>query len=151
MSLSLEQGIFAEVLNRLNGSALGPNTKPTGLSVDRYRLREVRPENLPHISNYPVAADPSNVGRTTEEAVEVRLALFVQAVLPTDPMDQALDPLWVWANQQLLTDQSLGGLALRVQPSGRNWSANLANRPFGDLDCHFLITYRHQAADPTRA
>jgi hypothetical protein len=147
--ISREQLIFAEVLIRLLGAPLGPIPMPAGLTVDRYRLREIRPETLPHISLYPITADPRNTGGGTEETVEIKLPLFAKPGA-TETVDQALDPLWLWANQQLLTDQSLGGLALRIAPSPRIWSANLAQAPFGDLDCHFLITYRHSAADPTR-
>lgn len=146
---SLEQTILAEVLTRLTGTALGPRVLPAGLSVDRYRLREIRPDTLPHISIYPMTADPSNTGSGTEENLEIKLALFAKAGT-NETTDQALDPLWLWACQQLLTDQSLGSLARRVAPTSRIWSANLAQAPFGDLDCHFLITYRHQAADPSR-
>ena len=149
MSISIEQAILAEVLNRLTGTPLGPLLMPASLSVDRYRLLEIRPETLPHLSIYPVTAEASSVGRT-QETTEVRLALFAKAGPPPDSVDQALDPLWLWACQQLLTDQSLGSLATRVEPSHRIWSANLAQRPFGDLDCHFLITHRHLAADPSR-
>jgi hypothetical protein len=88
-------------------------------------------------------------GSSAEASLTAKLALWVKGQ-PEVPVDADLDPVWLWAHQQLMTDESLGGLSLRIEPVQKVWGFNLAQAPFGDLDLHYLITYRHQAADPTR-
>lgn len=150
MTISREQLILAEVATRLQGTPLGPHPMPAGLTVDRYRTIELKPANLPHASIYPVTATDESIGGGTETQTEVRLALWAKPGAG-ESVDQALEPLWLWATQQLLTDQSLGGLARRVAPVSRVWSAAIPQaQPFGDLDLHFLITHRHMAADPSQ-
>jgi hypothetical protein len=150
MTTSREQLILAEVETRLKGAPLGPHPMPAGLTVDRYRTLELKPANLPHISIYTVTATSDSIGGGSETQTEVKLAHWAKPGAG-ESVDQALDPLWLWSTQQLLTDQSLGGLARRVAPASRVWSAAIPQaQPFGDLDAHFLITHRHMAADPSQ-
>lgn len=147
---SREQQILDAAEARLQGAPLGPLAMPTGLTVSRYRTLELQPANLPHLSLYTVTASTESVGGGSETQTEIKVALWAKPG-PGQSLDQALDPLWLWVVQQLLTDQSLGGLARRVAPTHRVWSAAVPQaQPMGDLDAHFLITHRHQAADPTQ-
>jgi hypothetical protein len=148
MTLSREQTILAELLTRLNGSALGPVSRPAGLSVDRSRMRELAPIHLPAISIYPLTADPERKGTLCEKTLTVKIVLFVKGTASV-PIDQDLDPLAQWVHQQLTTDESLGGLAIRVEPAEQIWGFALHQAPFGDLDLHFNITFRHQYANPS--
>ena len=151
---SREQLILAEVVARLQGAPLGPQAMPAtptaSLTVSRYRVLELKPANLPHISVYTVSATTDSVGGGSETQTEIKLGIWARPE-NGQSLDEALDPLWTWAVQQLLTDQSLGGLARKVVPTQRIWSAAVPQaQPIGDLDAHFLITHRHQAADPSQ-
>ena len=146
---SRELAILQEIEARLGGAALGPNAKPTGLGVDRYRTREVAPSSLPWMSVYPLNGTTERKGSTAESTLEVRIASWGKATAPV-AVDEAMDALYLWATQQLMADESLGGRCLRIDPIRRTWSAAIQMVPFGDLDLHFLITYRHSAADPSR-
>ncbi len=149
MTLSREQLILAEILARLNGAALGALAKPADLTFDRSRMRGVAPDRLPHGSIYPLESGYERKGFSAEQALVIKIALWEKGSADV-PIDQDLDLLWQWTHQQLLADESLGGLCLRLEPTQKLWGFNLAQAPFGDLDLHYLITYRHQAADPTR-
>ena len=149
MTTSREQLILAEILARLNGVALGPVEKPAGLVFDRSRMRGLNPTQLPAGSIYPMDEDFQRKGSSAEASLTAKLALWVKGQAEV-PVDADLDPVWLWSHQQLMTDESLGGLSLRIEPVQKVWGFNLAQAPFGDLDLHYLITYRHQAADPTR-
>jgi len=149
MTDSREQLILAEMASRLNGDARGPISKPTGFTVERCRLREVAPSQLPYGSLYPLEAVTERKGSTAETNLTVKLALWVKGAAGT-PVDQSLDSLWQWITQQLLTDESLGGLAISIRQPQKIWGFAQYQAPFGDLDLHFLVTFRHSAADPTR-
>ena len=146
---SREQGILEEILNRISGAPLGDISKPAGLAVDRCRLLELKPTQLPHISIYPMEGTSDRKGATSESAMLVKVVLWVKGS-NASPVDADLDPLWLWVVQQLVTDESLGGKAIRLQPAQKVWGFSINQAPFGDLDLHFLITYRHSTADPSR-
>ena len=150
MTLSREQTILAAILTALNGTALGPISKPVGLTVDRSHLREFAPSQLPSATIYPMEASTSRIGYLSETLLTVKIAIWVKGTAGT-PVDLDLDPIWQWVNQQLITDESLGGLAIRVEPARKIWGFNLAQGPFGDLDLHYLVTFRHQSSNPTLA
>lgn len=146
---SREQLILGEFETRLKAAPVGAIPFPAGLTVSRARLRENTSANLPHASIYPIESTTDRRGSTSETALTVKVVLWGKGLAET-PIDQVLDPLWLWAHQQLLTDESLGGLAVSVRPTTRTWGFALHQAPFGDLDLHFLVTYRHAAADPSR-
>lgn len=146
---SREQLVLAEILARLNGAPLGPLPRPEGLTVDRSRLLALKPEGVKHISIYPLLGDFQRKGATGESGLTVKIALWVKGATGT-PVDADLDPLWLWVQQQLMSDESLGSLALKVDPIQKVWGFALHQAPFGDLDLHYLITLRHNTADPTR-
>lgn len=147
---SLEQSILAAILTRLNGTALGVVTRPATLTVERSRLREMAPTQLPCVSIYPLEATTERKGFLSETTLTVKIAIWVKGSASV-PVDQDVDPIWLWVHQQLIAEESLGGLCLRIQPEHRAYGFALHQSPFGDLDLHFLITYRHQSANPAIA
>jgi len=149
MTLSREQLILEEIKTRLNGPALGPVAKPEGLGFDRSRMRSVAPTSPRWGSIYPLEAGFERKGSIAEQKFIAKIVLWVTGTA-SEPVDQTLDPVWLWTHQQLIADESLGGLCLRIEPIQKVWGFNLAQAPFGDLDLHYLITYRHQAADPSQ-
>nr|WP_320132335.1 hypothetical protein [uncultured Holophaga sp.] len=149
MTESREQRILAEILTRLDGDPLGPLSRPTGLTpCSRSHLRELAPGQLPHISIYPMESQTQRSGSISTTVLTVKMVLFAKGS-GTTPMDADLDPLWLWVHQQLLADESLGALSIRIEPAQKVWGFNLAQAPFGDLDLHYLITYRHPSANPS--
>ena len=148
MSLSLEQQILSEMLDRLKGPALGPIGRPPDLAVERSRLRELAHCQLPALSIYPLEAVTVRKGCLRETTLTVKVAIWAKSTASV-PVDQELDPLWQWVHQQVVTDPSMGGLAQKVEPSQKIWGFALHQAPFGDLDLHYLITFKHHAENPT--
>ena len=148
MNPSREQLILAEILARLNGAALGPVEKPAGLVFDRSRLRGLAPTQLPAGSIYPMNEANQRKNAVGEAILLAKIPLWIKGQTEV-PLDQDLDPLWLWTHQQLMTDESLGGLAIRIEPIQKVWGFNLAEAPFGDLDLHYAITFRHNLTNPT--
>jgi hypothetical protein len=148
MTASREQQILEEIKIRLNGSALGLIPKPSGLIVERSRLRELAPSHLPAIGIYPLEADSEEVGSRTQEDLAVKIAIFAKGA-GTTPVDQDLDPIDQWVHQQLYTDKSLSGLCLGLCLVKKTWGFNLSQNVMGDLDLHYLVTFRHQSNNPS--
>ena len=144
--MSRELDILKAIEARLKGPALGPIPEPAGLVVDRCRCRELAPAQLPHMSIYPIEANTESKGYQAETKITIKVVIFAAG---KTSMDEVIDPLWLWVHQQIFTEQSLGGLAIRVSPVNRAWGFALHQQPFGDLDCHFEITYRHNASNPS--
>jgi hypothetical protein len=148
MSDSREQLILAEVLARLNGTARGPSVRPSGLTVDRSRMLELKPEKLPHASIYPLVGDTSRKGTAAESALTMKIAIWVKGS-NASPVDKDMDPIWQWIHQQLFADESLGGLSMQIHQIQKVWGFALHQAPFGDLDLHYQVIYRHSPTDPT--
>ena len=144
MTTSRELQLLQALQARLTGTALGSTTMPTGLSVSRYRMREVAPGSLPHVSIYPVKSSIEARGNALEDFLTVKLACWVTG----DALDEAMDALYCWIHQQVLGEESLGGLSIKTDLQDKTWSASLADAPFGDLDLHFLFQLRTQRRDP---
>ena len=145
---SREQRILEALYSRLKGNPLGPIPKPPGLGVDRCRLVEVQSPQMPHLSLYPLEAVTTRKGYLAETTLTLKIALWVKGTA-SEPVDQTLDALWLWVHQQVMTDGSLGGLAISIAPTQRVWGFALHQKPFGDLDLHYLITFKHHAENPS--
>ena len=145
--MSKELSILQEIETRLKGTALGLIPAPSPLTVDRCRFLELAPTQLPHISVYPIEADTESKGYQGETHLTVKIVIWAKGA--STPMDDVLDPLWLWVHQQIMTDTSLGGLAIRIVPVNRAWGFAIHQAPFGDLDCHYQITYRHNSNNPS--
>ena len=146
---SIEQQILDEMAARIDGPPLGPVPRPAGLTVSRSRTLELKPTQLPHVSVYPLEAGTERKGSAAESTLATKTAIWVKAAAGGVP-DRELDPIWLWVHQQLSTDESLGGLALGLRNPQRIYGFAQHLGPFGDLDLHHLVTYRHSAADPSR-
>lgn len=148
MTLSREQLILEEIKLRLDGTALGPIPRPSGLAVERSRLRELARTQLPLVGIYPLSSDPDRKGYLIESTLLVKIAIWVEGTASV-PLDETSDPVWLWIHQQLLADESLGGLSISIQASQKVWGFAVHQAPIGDLDLHYLITFRHQHANPS--
>lgn len=149
MTISIEQSVLGAMVERLNGEPLGPVPKPAGIQFSHSRMLGLKPDACPHGSLYPFRADEKRSGAAVEVDLETRLALWVKGDT-LRPIDLDSDPLAQWARQQLCTDESLGGLAMRLRPGPRIWGFHLAASPIGDLEVTYTVTFRHHIADPSR-
>jgi hypothetical protein len=146
MSFTREQQVLEAMRVAIDGAAKGPVERPSGLTVDRSRMAEVRPTTT-HVSIYPMNANTTSKGYQAESACVAKVVIWGKG-LPGHPIDEALDPTWRWVHQQLFTDPSLGGLTVSLSNPERIYGFAQHLGPFGDLDLHILAVYRHSAADP---
>lgn len=145
---SREQQILDAMAARIDGAALGPLARPAGLTVSRSRMLEIKPAQMPHTSVYPLEAGTERKGSTAESAFTAKVAIWAKAA-PGGVVDAELDPVWLWVHQQLFADESLGGLAISLRNIQRVYGFAQHLGPFGDLDLHYILTYRHQTGNPS--
>lgn len=146
MTLSLEQQILEAMRVAIDGEPKGPLVRPEGLTVDRSRLLEVKPTTT-HVSVYPMVAGDEPIGLQAKATLDAKVAIWGKGVAGR-PIDEALDSTWQWVCQQLFADPSLGGLATTLTNTRRVYGFAQHLGPFGDLDLHFTVTYRHSPTNP---
>ena len=114
----------------------------TGVSTRIYRSR-VEPlarGELPAIVVEPVSdtAQQNTSLPTLDWSLTVRVAVIVRGAIP----DQLADPIVESLHAKLMTDLTLGGVAIDVQPQGVNFEMVEADQPAGVISCDYLIRYR---------
>ena len=67
------------------------------------------------------------------------------------PPDAAIDPLYVWAVQQLMGNERFGGLAMGVTEGPMKWKSREADAIYAAADLRFVVHYRTNRLDPTSA
>jgi len=105
----------------VNGAA---RTKPTGLTVHRFPNRPVTTDQLPAIVLFFLESPkPAYEASDTADRV-LNLVCECRAAVPAGtPPDDAVDPLINWATLALLSAESLGGLAEKIDEGPTLWEA----------------------------
>ena len=138
---SPREQILKAVYAALNGA-----DKPTGTIVHRHRTRPVDQDDLPSIVSFFLRERVDRVIRSVPMTEERVLELGVVVRVEGDPTpDEALDPLLTWCNVALLTDQTLGGLAMRIERRSIDTAAEETNIPVGGALIKYEIQYRAPA------
>lgn len=109
-------------------------------------MLEVKPDTT-HVSIYPLEAGDEPSGLQAKATFTVKVVIWCKG-LPDRPIEEALDSTWLWVCQQLFADPSLGGLATTLGCPQRVYGYAKHLGPFGDLDLHFVVTYRHSPTNP---
>lgn len=117
-------------------------TGTTGVSSRIYRSR-VEPmarAESPAIVVEPVndTAQQNTSLPTLDWSLTVRVAVIVRGAIP----DQLADPIVESLHARLMTDLTLGGVAIDVQPQAVNFEMVEADQPAGVISCDYLIRYR---------
>jgi hypothetical protein len=84
----------------------------------------------------------------TERHLTLELECRAQGSSGVSP-DAALDPILVWATQQVLADDRFGGLANGVEEGKTAWSSREGNVPVAAAKLSFTVRYRTSRLDPT--
>lgn len=145
-----EQIILAAV------TLLGATGKPAGLTVMRERTRPIENDQLPAIVVYCEDEEPTTLAdqRYRAPLTERHLVLMCElraVASATVPPDAALDPLYVWAVQQLLQNENFGGLAMGVTEGPMKWKSREADAIYAAADLRFVVHYSTSRLDPTLA
>ena len=127
---------------------------PEGLTVHRERTRPIEADSLPALLIYCEDDEPAATDRQTFRSplVERSLHVVVEArsrvTSPLSP-DQALDPLLVWTAQQILQNETMGGLAIGAIEGKANWISKETDVVLAAAIANYHIRYRTSRLDPT--
>jgi hypothetical protein len=145
---------FREQIMTAIVAALSAGGAPAGLTVHRERTRPIETDSLPAVLLYaeddvpkPLAAQVYRAP-LTERQLTVVLECRAAGALNT-PVDVALDPVAVWATQQMFADVSFGGLANEVEEGRSVWQSREGDLPVASCAIHFTVKYRTSRLDPT--
>ncbi len=129
---------------------------PAGLTVKRERTRPIESEDLPAILVYCDDEEPTPLAKIkfgaplTERHLNLILELRAQAT-DTTPPDAAIDPLYVWAVQQIMNNERFSGLAMGVTEGPMKWMSKEADVIYAAAALHLIVHYRTSRLDPTSA
>jgi len=127
---------------------------PSGLTVHRERHRPIETDQLDAILVYAEDDAPKPLAGITYQAPlterQMTLVLEYRAKVPAGTTDdEALDPLIVWGQQQILENEKFGGLASGVDEGRTVWLTREAETTVAAAAGHFTVKYRTARADPT--
>jgi hypothetical protein len=133
---------------------LSANGGPAGLTVHRERTRPIEADKLPAILVYFEDDEPTPLVKQRFAAPlserHLNLVLELRAT-PTsvEAPDQAIDPLYLWAIAQLVTNERLDGLAMGITEGPMKWTTKEADRIYAGAALHLVIHYRTSRIDPS--
>lgn len=144
MGLSVRERIVANVETALDGGG-----KPTGLTVHRFRTRPIQKDALPAMVIRFGGEDSERITHDGDEKNVLRLLIETRVkVDATTPPDQGLDPYLNWLTTSLMADETLGGLANRIDKRHGEWDAAELDEIYAGALTEFDITYYTDASDP---
>ena len=152
---SIREQIVLQIIALLEASGA-----PSGLTVHRERTRPIEKDSLPAILVYADDDDPEPLAAQQYKAPLVTrdliLSLEHRALGTLDnPPDAALDPLLVWATQQILGNEKLpttdfpDGLANGVIEGKTKWNSREGDQLFASATQTLKVKYRTSRTDPT--
>ena len=150
---SIREQVAGAVVAALNAAAAGGVTQPIGLTVHRERTRPITKDKLPATLVYFEDDEPTTLAKQvfraplTERHLGVVIEMRAIGSSSQSP-DEALDPLYLWVMQQIMADETLGGLAMGVTEGPMKWMATEADVIFAGAALHLVIHYRTSRLNP---
>lgn len=85
------------------------------------------------------------------EEYDVHLTVLVSCLVATaqDPVDEAADPLLIWAETQIMADDTLGGLCTTIEKKETKWGMEEKDSEYCGAVITFDINYRTTLTDTT--
>jgi hypothetical protein len=155
---SIREQIAAAIVAVLDGSAepggTGGVQAPSGLTVSRERTRPIERDKLPATLIYFEDEEPTPIEKQkfqapiTQRHLNVVLEMRAVAGEGLAP-DEAIDPLYLWAMQQIFADEKFGGLAMGVTEGPMKWTAKEADAVLAGAALHLTVHYRTSRLDPS--
>jgi hypothetical protein len=156
MPNSIRELILTAIVANLADSASGI----TGLTIHRMRSRPIEEDGLPAILVYTEDDEPKPLAGQTFQAplVERQLVVYLEfrAVASlTNPPDQALDPLIVWATQTMTANEKFvsqdypDGLGMGVVEGKTAWMTKEGDKILAAASTQWIVKYRTSRLDPT--
>lgn len=138
MSTKREQ-ILTAIRTALTG------TTGVGARIYRSRVEPLSRGESPAIVIEPITdtAQQNTSLPTLDWSLTVRVAVIARANVP----DQAADPIVDDMHSRIMSDLTLGGVAIDVQPLSVSFELMEADQPAGVISCNYLVRYRTSVTD----
>ena len=117
------------------------NTVGVGTRIYRSRAEALTRSETPAIIIEPISDTPAETQNFNDRInwdFRIRISVIVRGTTP----DQVADPTIESLHTKVLTDPSIGGLALDIRPSTTSFEILEADQPAGVISCEFDIEYR---------
>jgi hypothetical protein len=116
------------------------NTTQVGTRIYRSRVEPMARAESPAIVIEPVndTAEQNTSLPTLDWSLTVRISVIVRGNIP----DQLADPIVQDMHSKLMSDLTLGGVAMDIRPQSVSFELVEADQPAGVISCDYLIRYR---------
>lgn len=117
------------------------NTVGVGTRIYRSRAEAFTRSETPAIIIEPISDTPAETQNFNDRVnweFKIRISVIARGSIP----DQVADPTIESLHTKVLTDPSIGGLALDIRPSTTSFEILDADQPAGVISCEFDIEYR---------
>jgi hypothetical protein len=142
----------------VNSTPAGSVPRPAGLTVLEDRTHPSEEGQLPVIGIYFEDEEPVPLEKQvfraplTHKLLGVTLEYRALASVPGQPAQaprKAIDPLYLWALQQLGADESFGGLAMGITEGPTKWLSKESDAIVAAAAQRFTIHYRTSRLNPS--
>ena len=133
------ESILAAVKTALTGTA------GVGTRIYRSRVDPLSRGESPAIIIEPVSDTPEQ--NTSLPTLDWTLRIRVVVIERSNVPDQAADDTIEDMHSKLMSDLTLGGKAIDIQPAQTSFQLLEADQPAGVIFCEYEIRYRSQVAD----
>ena len=124
------------------------DTAGVGTRIYRSRVDPLSRGESPAIIIEPVSDTPEQ--NTSLPTLDWTLRIRVVVIERSDVPDQAADDTIEDMHSKLMSDLTLGGKAIDIQPAQTSFQLLEADQPAGVIFCEYEIRYRSQVADLTQ-
>ncbi len=132
---SKREQILAAIKTNLTG------TTGVGTRIYRSRVAALTRAESPALVLEPITDTP-NINNSTylkiDWTLRIRVVVIVRGEIPENIADSTIESL----HTKILTNTTLGGLAIDIQPSTQSFEVLDADQPAGVITCEYEIQYR---------
>jgi hypothetical protein len=124
------------------------NTTGVGTRIYRSRVEPLSRGESPAIVVEPITddADQNTSMPTLDWTLRIRVSVIERASIPDQAADDTIESL----HSKIMSDLTVGGYAIDVQPVRTEFEFIEADQPLGIISNEFEIRYRTQVADLTQ-
>ncbi len=117
------------------------NTTGVGTRIYRSRVEALTRSETPALILEPISDTPQDTQSFNDKVTwefKIRISVVARGSVPDNVADPTIESL----HTKVMTDPSVGGLALDVRPSTTSFELLEADEPAGVISCEFDIEYR---------
>ena len=124
------------------------NTTGVGTRIYRSRVEPLSRGESPAIVVEPITddADQNTSMPTLDWTLRIRVSVIERASIPDQAADDTIESL----HSKIMSDLTVGGYAIDVQPVRTEFEFIEADQPLGIISNEFEIRYRTEVADLTQ-